>query len=388
MAKGGSEPGKAKDIEVAAAMPPGLVRALAWLRAHLHEPVRLDTLAQVAGSAPRTLETHFRQYLGATPLGWVRQMRLMRARRLLMESDGKASVTRVALDSGFTQLGRFAARYSRDFGETPSQTLRRARCGAADDIDDEALRLTWQALPSVFAVAPRQCDLALDSLAQAQKLAPNLGLAKALAAWCWSQRAGQHFGATPREDLARAVRLADEACALGPSDALTLAVASGAFTLAHRLDEADRLLERALAHDPLCAIAWLRRGWASAYYGDSTMAIRELQTALRLMPFEPVRHLAFIGIGCAHFAAERYDRAVHWVQAGVEASPDCFWADRVAAAAAVHAHAQPQARRIVRKLLRKDPSLTVAIAEKAWPFAKAFVERLADGLAVAGLPRS
>ena len=66
-----------------------------------------------------------------------------------------------------------------------------------------------------------------------------------------------------------ALRLAREACALAPRDSMTLTLASGALTLAHRLEDADRLLERALALDPWSPIAWLRRGWASAYRGDS-----------------------------------------------------------------------------------------------------------------------
>lgn len=376
-----------KDSAFTAALPGDVARALTWLRAHLHEPVRLETLAQIAGTAPRTLETHFRQFLGTTPLGWVRQMRLTQARRALLDPSGDASVTRVAMDCGFTQLGRFAAHYCRQFGEVPSQTLQRARRGARDEIDDEALRLAWGTMPAVFAVAPRQCTAALEDLTQAQERAPTYGLAKALAAWCWSQRAAQHFGATPQDDTARALRLAEEACALAPADSLTLALASGALTLAHRLDDADRLLERALALDPWSPIAWLRRGWSSAYYGDPDNALRELTTTLHMMPFEPVRHLAFIGIGCAHFAAGRYERAARWAQSGVDASPGSFWAGRIAAAAAVHAGARAEGERIVRTLLRKDPSLTVDVARTAWPFPPPFMARLADGLAAAGLPR-
>jgi hypothetical protein len=105
------------------------------------------------------------------------------------------------------------------------------------------------------------------------------------------------------------------------------------------------------------------------------------------MPFEPIRHLAFIGIGCAHFAAGSYDRAARWAQAGVEASPDSYWAARVVAASAVHAGARADGRRIVGRLLRKDPSLTVSVARRAWPFPPAVMERLADGLASAGMPR-
>jgi len=166
-----------------------------------------------------------------------------------------------------------------------------------------------------------------------------------------------------------------------------LTLANGALTLAHRLDEADRLLDRALALDPGSPWAWLRRAWASAYSGDARTALQQFGTTLHLMPFEPIRHLAFIGIGCAHFVAGRHDRAARWAQAGVDAHPDSFWAARVVAAAAAHAGARAEGRRIVRRLLRKDPSLTVSVAHRAWPFPAPVMDRLADGLAVAGLPR-
>jgi adenylate cyclase len=218
-------------------------------------------------------------------------------------------------------------------------------------------------------------------------MAPGYGLPVALAAWCWAQRAAHGFNATPRQDRERALQLARQACTLAADDALALTLASGALTLAHRLDQADRLLERALGLDPWLPYAWVRRGWASVYMGDADTAYRELQIALQLAPVGPMRHIAAIGMGCAHFASERYERAARWVQNGTQTFPGGVWADRVAVAAAVHAGAKAEARRIARRLLRKDPHLTVETARRAWPFPSAFMARLGDGLAVAGVPR-
>ena len=47
------------------------------------------------------------------------------ARYALLEADRQhESVTGIALENGFTELGRFAVRYRQMFGETPSETLR------------------------------------------------------------------------------------------------------------------------------------------------------------------------------------------------------------------------------------------------------------------------
>ena len=47
----------------------------------------------------------------------------------VIEIDGPAepgaTVTGIATEHGFLELGRFAMRYRRQFGETPSQTLAR-----------------------------------------------------------------------------------------------------------------------------------------------------------------------------------------------------------------------------------------------------------------------
>ncbi|HEX5212908.1 MAG TPA: helix-turn-helix domain-containing protein [Pseudolabrys sp.] len=373
------------------ALPSDLVRVLGWLRGHLSEPIELEKLAEVGGVRPRTLETHFKMFLQTTPLGWVRRMRLSRARQDLQHSAPSATVTNIALANGFSQLGRFADQYRKVFGELPSATIQRTRLASANNnIDgdiDEAIRLTLSALPFAFAVERRQCNAALERLSRPQELAPGYGLAKAVAGWCWAQRAAHNFGATPDVDRNQAHKLAEEAQTLAPDDALTLTLSSGALVLLHRLEEADRRLERALALDPWLAYAWIRRGWMSAYFGDGDGAIRELRTALHLMPFEPLRHITFIGMGCAHFSAERYDRAALWVQSGIEGYPESFWAQRIAVAATALTGSRAEARRMGRRLMRKEPDLTATEARQAWPFPRTFMSRLSDGLEIAGVPK-
>lgn len=367
-------------------LPSDLVRALDWLRAHVREPVDLVRLATAAGVSPRTLEAHFRTYLRTTPLAWARRMRLANVRRELESATARDTVTSIALAGGFTQLGRFAGQYRAMYGETPSLTLRRSR--RPDAIDDEALRLTWRAMSHVFAIAPRECSTALDTLEQATRRAPNYGLPVAMAAWCWGQRAAHGFSSTPDKDRDRGLWLVEQACALAPNDALALTLASGALTLARRLHEADRMLDRALALDPSLPYAWVRRGWASVYMGDPDSAERELRTALHLTPIGPMRHIASIGMASAHFARRRYDRAALWARDGTAGFPGAVWADRITVAAAALAGARAEARRIALRLLRKDPDLTVARAKRAWPFPPAFMDDLGRGMALAGVPRS
>ena len=57
---------------------------------------------------------------------YVKQMRLECAQRTLLAAEpGTTTVTTIAMDHGFYQLGRFSADYRRVFGELPSETLGR-----------------------------------------------------------------------------------------------------------------------------------------------------------------------------------------------------------------------------------------------------------------------
>ena len=88
----------------------------------------------------------------------------------------------------------------------------------------------------------------------------------------------------------------------------------------------------------------------------------------------------------SHFATERYDRAALWARSGVKNYLGSFWADRIAVAAVALTGARGEARRMGRRLMRRDPRLTVSAARRAWTFTPAFMSRLGDGLAIAGLP--
>jgi AraC-like DNA-binding protein len=90
-------------------------------------PHTLASMAAQAGVGVRSLQTSFQRYRGTTPTAFVRSLRLQKARELLSAPAGSGTVTDIALDVGYTHLGRFAIDYKKRFGESPSQTLARTR---------------------------------------------------------------------------------------------------------------------------------------------------------------------------------------------------------------------------------------------------------------------
>lgn len=96
---------------------PRLVTIIKRMEAHIEEPVSPSDLAEGAGMSTRQLERLFRRYLNKSPKRYYMELRLQRARGLLLQTD--MSVIAVALASGFTSSGHFSKCYRAQFGCTP-----------------------------------------------------------------------------------------------------------------------------------------------------------------------------------------------------------------------------------------------------------------------------
>ncbi|MCC7256976.1 MAG: AraC family transcriptional regulator [Gammaproteobacteria bacterium] len=94
-----------------------------YIDAHLTEPIGLDDLLAAAGVSARTLQTGFLRHRGTTPMRFLRDRRLERARAELQRRPA-ARITDVAIECGFGHLGRFARQYRQRYGEPPSRGRR------------------------------------------------------------------------------------------------------------------------------------------------------------------------------------------------------------------------------------------------------------------------
>jgi adenylate cyclase len=108
-------------------VPSDVKKAVAYMRRDVGRRLSVADLASHCGVAERTLHKHFRAFMGASPLDYWRRLRLAEARDELLRCGDRTCVTDVAARFGFSHFGRFAQQYRRQFGETPSRTLRRAR---------------------------------------------------------------------------------------------------------------------------------------------------------------------------------------------------------------------------------------------------------------------
>jgi AraC-like DNA-binding protein len=115
------------------------------LAANSGQPLYLTEICAAVGVSERVLRLSCEEHLGMGPIRylWLRRMHL--ARRALLSADPeKATVTQMATDYGFWELGRFSVSYHALFGESPSATLHKPTGHPA-----------IQARPSDFACPPR-----------------------------------------------------------------------------------------------------------------------------------------------------------------------------------------------------------------------------------------
>src|SRR4051812_8677612 len=102
-----------------------IARFKAYLKAHPGRPLHLIEICTALGTRERTLRAACEQHLGMGPIRYLNLRRMNLARRALARAEpSTTTVTQVATDYGFWELGRFSVSYRALFGETPSETLR------------------------------------------------------------------------------------------------------------------------------------------------------------------------------------------------------------------------------------------------------------------------
>ncbi|MFH8251860.1 helix-turn-helix transcriptional regulator [Microbacterium sp. B2969] len=117
-------------IELAArradAAPRAVRRAVAFMEEHAREPITMTDVALAAGVSTRALQSAFQRRFEMTPSHYLRRLRLRSVHAELRNGFGPhASVRDIARRWGFVHAGRFARLYADEYGERPSDTLRR-----------------------------------------------------------------------------------------------------------------------------------------------------------------------------------------------------------------------------------------------------------------------
>jgi AraC family transcriptional regulator, glycine betaine-responsive activator len=96
---------------------PKLSAVIQMMEANIEEPISPSLLARDVGMSTRQLERLFRRYLNRSPKRYYMELRLQKARNLLMQTD--MSVINVALACGFASPSHFSKCYRAQYNTTP-----------------------------------------------------------------------------------------------------------------------------------------------------------------------------------------------------------------------------------------------------------------------------
>jgi transcriptional regulator GlxA family with amidase domain len=107
-----------------------LIEAAALMQANIEEPLPLDEIAKLVGVSRRQIERLFKRYVGQVPTKYYLDMRLRRARELLLQTP--MSVMEIAVACGFQSPPHFSKCYRSLFGHSPStERIGREESGTA-----------------------------------------------------------------------------------------------------------------------------------------------------------------------------------------------------------------------------------------------------------------
>ena len=90
-----------------------------YIRQHIDEALNREELARIAGYSVIHFHRIFRAHVGETINVYVRRVRMERAARQLLASDG--DVTTIALDSGYETHASFSKAFKQHFAVTPTE---------------------------------------------------------------------------------------------------------------------------------------------------------------------------------------------------------------------------------------------------------------------------
>jgi AraC family transcriptional regulator len=107
-----------------------------WIDVHLAEDISLAQLAQIAGFSPAHFIRLFKNSLGCAPYRHVLNIRLDRARHLLLASD--LPIAAIAVETGFASQSHLTTAFVREY-KTPPGQLRRSQAALQQLATNHAL---------------------------------------------------------------------------------------------------------------------------------------------------------------------------------------------------------------------------------------------------------
>jgi tetratricopeptide (TPR) repeat protein len=192
-------------------------------------------------------------------------------------------------------------------------------------------------------------------------------------------------GVSSSGDVKHATTLAVRAAELDDSDPWAHLALGYANFLMRRHNEAVEQFQHAIAINPNFAAAHGHLGTALAYGGQPDEAIPHSEQALRMSPHDPQNAMHNVGLGAAHYLAERYAEAIGFTRKAVQQRPGWTPGHRMYCASLAQAGQIEEARVALDRLKELQPNISVAWFEQNVPCQPGPMLKFLEGMRKAGL---
>jgi len=102
------------------------------MESNFEEPLTTDEIARHVCVSRRQLERIFKQYLNSVPSQYYLELRLNRARQMLLQTS--KSIIQIGLSCGFSSGPHFSSAYRNCFGITPREDRNQRRAQQAMEV--------------------------------------------------------------------------------------------------------------------------------------------------------------------------------------------------------------------------------------------------------------
>ena len=231
-----------------------------------------------------------------------------------------------------------------------------------------AREMVLQAFPVLLKIDLESSQQMFAIATRAMEMDPDDALPVAVAAYCQARLFNDAATASPAATRSLAHQLARRAGALDAGDPLVTTARAAVATLSRSDDDAETLVDRALAMDPTSGWAWERKGFLF-WCNKPDIAIAYFGKAVQLHgPLLP-RDNCFLGIAQAHEAAGRLEEATRWARRAMAENPRALLPKRFLIYCEGRLGRHFAARQMADQLCREHPEVRVSQLEQAHPHA-------------------
>lgn len=154
-----------------------------------------------------------------------------------------------------------------------------------------------------------------------------------------------------------------------------------------KYDESLAALERSVALNPNCSLAYGSLGTLLGILGRSDEAIVNQDIAIRSNPLDPSIFFRFSGLALAHYMAGRFETAIEWADRAIHRMPSWFFAHFILAASHIALGHEKEAALAVRDAQDALPGIGVQDLDRVPLKDPEKMSTLRERLLKAGFPK-